>query len=74
VNTTMRFADTPLSRLPLLAPEFTGIKLKRVLQDGWNPFLLVGKVWEYDRVRPLLSGRSERLRALERLTGHRIGA
>lgn len=44
------------------------------LQGFWYRFLVAAKVWEYDRTLRDLPGAPARLKALENLTGHRIGA
>ena len=44
------------------------------LQGFWYRFLVAAKVWEYDRTLRELSGPEARLKALETMTGHRIGA
>lgn len=43
------------------------------LQGFWYRFLVAAKVWEYDRTLRGLPGADARLKALEALTGHRIG-
>ncbi len=44
------------------------------LQGGWYRFLVEAKVVEFDRVLAPLEGRTQRLAALERLTGRRLTA
>lgn len=44
------------------------------LQGGWYRFLVAAKIVELDRELTLLPGAPERLAALERLTGYRLGA
>ncbi|MFO0285204.1 MAG: hypothetical protein ACK51C_02815, partial [Brevundimonas sp.] len=44
------------------------------LQGGWYRFLVAAKIVELDRELAPLPGAPERLAALERLTGYRLGA
>ena len=43
------------------------------LQGGWYRFLVAAKIVELDRSLAPLTGRAERLEALSRLTGYRLG-
>ena len=45
-----------------------------VLQGFWYRFLVAAKIWEYDLSLRALPNAPARLKALETLTGHRIGA